>query len=1057
MSYQECIDFIERAMDKDGLSEKDLAAIDKRVSGLMKDLQANNQGQSIEQALMKALNEDAERLQINALLAKRNAVKNQIARVRELSKLRANFGHDYAEGLQGLAGGSMTAAKGGKDSTSARIAAQQGYYGQGLISELEAAGTHRILAGGEFDEPLAHALYELSMEAPDLQKLSKIPGMTREVMDSAKIIGKWQEKTRLDRNEAGAWIGRLEGYIAGRKHDMAQIKQAGREKWTQWMSEHMDWDRSMPDLEIADRGKELNRMYSDFVAGEHLKFQEGPREALPPGFANIGKKASRERVLFFKDAAGEFDYHRLYGGGDSLMSNILGDMDRAGREVAIMRKLGPNAKATFDDIYDSLQKELREKNDEPAREKLKNNKVWIDNYLWPQITGEARIPVDIGFAQASGAVRNIFTMSKLALAPITQLMDNVGVAMAHKNLGGTMLGGMADSLKSWADMARPYMKDDVELMGYMGMMLDHMRGFHSSPYETGMDTTGLIAKATQRVMKWNGMTRIRDKEVVTFMGLTGNRLASRSDVPHAKLEAGLRQILGEYGIGEKEWDIVRSMDKQSWRGNEVFTPEGVRIMAPERVDPLIEDGIKTIYDQEKGMVERHADLRERNLGWLDGRIEAFHSKQAGLKKRINDYLWQKVDKLGELDKTLSIRADLLRAQLEEAEVKTDISSFLLTEKDENRMRVLIDDLKDGLSAEKGAARSDRLIERYGMSRGSKGETLGRRQGIVEMKIASLDKKLAEAEKESAGLVDKRAKEVRSKIADMGVELSRFKLAMQERIDASAERVQQYQDSIGGRIDGMRQAAKQELEDKLRTFFTDQTNTAVLNRDDMTNALLLRGTRPGSKEGEALRHVMMFKSFTATFMRRVLGREVYGHGLEKEPLYKQLFNIVKDGKTDSMSGLANIIAWSTAMGYGVYALKSLAKGRVPQWPDNTEEALSVTKTAIAQGGGLGIYGDFLFWRGKETMGKGSLESFLGPTLGTAEDVWSLTHTDSNNKSAKAAKMAFSVVPNLFYTKAAFDYLIAYRTMEWLNPGSVARMQQNIKKDQGEEFYIQPSGN
>jgi hypothetical protein len=153
---------------------------------------------------------------------------------------------------------------------------------------------------------------------------------------------------------------------------------------------------------------------------------------------------------------------------------------------------------------------------------------------------------------------------------------------------------------------------------------------------------------------------------------------------------------------------------------------------------------------------------------------------------------------------------------------------------------------------------------------------------------------------------------------------------------------------------------------------------------------------------------------------------------------------------------NIITWSSAIGYGVYALKSLAKGRTPQWPENTEEALQVTKTAISQGGGMGIYTDFLFWKGKETMGKGGLESFLGPTVGAAEDVWSFAH-GSGDKSAKAAKLAFSVVPNLFYTKAAFDYLIAYKTMEWLNPGSVARMQQNIQKDQGESFYIQPMGN
>jgi len=46
-------------------------------------------------------------------------------------------------------------------------------------------------------------------------------------------------------------------------------------------------------------------------------------------------------------------------------------------------------------------------------------------------------------------------------------------------------------------------------------------------------------------------------------------------------------------------------------------------------------------------------------------------------------------------------------------------------------------------------------------------------------------------------------------------------------------------------------------------------------------------------------------------------------------------------------------------------------------------------------------------------------------------------------------------NLFYARAAFDYLILYQIQEWLNPGSLRRMEQRIKKENNQEFLLPPS--
>jgi hypothetical protein len=43
-------------------------------------------------------------------------------------------------------------------------------------------------------------------------------------------------------------------------------------------------------------------------------------------------------------------------------------------------------------------------------------------------------------------------------------------------------------------------------------------------------------------------------------------------------------------------------------------------------------------------------------------------------------------------------------------------------------------------------------------------------------------------------------------------------------------------------------------------------------------------------------------------------------------------------------------------------------------------------------------------------------------------------------------------NLFYTRAALDYLIIYRIQEALNPGFLRRMEQRAERDNGQTYWL-----
>lgn len=229
---------------------------------------------------------------------------------------------------------------------------------------------------------------------------------------------------------------------------------------------------------------------------------------------------------------------------------------------------------------------------------------------------------------------------------------------------------------------------------------------------------------------------------------------------------------------------------------------------------------------------------------------------------------------------------------------------------------------------------------------------------------------------------------------------------------------------------------------LRQYVVDRAYQAVIEPDAGTRAAFTRhGTRPGTFQGELLRFVMQFKGYPVAFARQVLGREIYGRGA-------QAFG------EGSVLGLAQIIAATTVMGYGAMAAKDALKGKKPRDPSDYKTILA----AMVQGGGAGIYGDFLFGEFNR-FGRSPLESLAGPVAGTGEEVvqmWAkLIRGEADG--GQALRMAFNNTPylNLFYARPVLDYAILYNMQEAVSPGTLRRLERNAKKTQGQEYWLPPS--
>lgn len=155
-------------------------------------------------------------------------------------------------------------------------------------------------------------------------------------------------------------------------------------------------------------------------------------------------------------------------------------------------------------------------------------------------------------------------------------------------------------------------------------------------------------------------------------------------------------------------------------------------------------------------------------------------------------------------------------------------------------------------------------------------------------------------------------------------------------------------------------------EKFQNMVISEMDFAVPTPDARVRAITSGGLDRGSPGGEMWRSAMMFKSFPITMITTHLYRAM------------------------NQDGFANKLAYAGILGmggmvFGGIALqaKDIARGREPR--EITPEFMGA---AFAQGGGLGIFGDFLF-SDVNRFGGGIASTLLGPTAEMADKTIGLT--------------------------------------------------------------------
>ena len=243
------------------------------------------------------------------------------------------------------------------------------------------------------------------------------------------------------------------------------------------------------------------------------------------------------------------------------------------------------------------------------------------------------------------------------------------------------------------------------------------------------------------------------------------------------------------------------------------------------------------------------------------------------------------------------------------------------------------------------------------------------------------------------------------------------------------------------------ATREYLTTRLMTWLVNETNFAVPTSSAKGRITLAGSSQPGTLKGEVVNSMLMYKNFPITLGMTHLARGFQQVGLKGKAKY-----------------LVPMIAGGTVMGAFAYELKQIAAGKNPTKPEDM--GVRYWLNAMVYGGGLGIFGDFLFQDTNRYGGSlsktltGPVISFLGDLINlTVGNVAQLASGEKTNAGKELAAFIQRYTPgtNLWYTRLVVERIIFDTLEKLLNPNYTSdtrRKVNQLKSRTGQDYWWSP---
>ena len=1046
-SLSECTILV--AKEFEGLDPADLDVFTK-------ELEAKRQGLSpgafkdIIEAMASAQTIDMQRLKHQQL----NNVRAKIALTQFILK---SFPDNPALGLEAAMVGVQRARTG---ALSSAAAGQRALSNKNLTSfayDLERTGFSKEFISGELDRDFAVAIHRMGQQeetgAIDLNIIAK--GLSPKAVEVAKVVRKWNDVALNDANLAGAMIKRDPNYIMRQNHNPLSLRRAARiltngvgensKAWKEFILPLLDTEKTFDGID--DIEDFLQSTYEALASGVHLAHAGSDMSPnVMKRLQSISKRMSQSRLLHFKDGDAFYRYNKKMG-TDRFIEGIYLGLESNANNVALMRKFGPNARNNYESVFELLMKRTK---GEKSKRKLKGAKAQLDRFF-DTLDGSDRVPENVIRAKYASNIRAIQSFSKLGGATISAITD---IEFMASTLRAQDVPWHISYARSFEALFKGKSSEEKkQLISMIGVANDSMRGGIMSRLSAHDSMPGDMSKGLALYFRLNLLTPWTDNARAGFAQVLVNNVGLHSGKTFDDLPTGLAREFDKFGISSDDWDVIRKAQFTDEEGKVFVVPEEIRNSSDVDIDKLIKPevaAIQTAAANKLGEIAKKQGTIQARIAGRVKKFKAMKAKKAERRAKLEKRLSEKVDAH---TTELRLKASKLKTQEEIAQIDSDIAVMISEEKSEAKILDILDAVEEGefsiIPRKEGAphpepqTKTTKAIQRLGVSQRKIAEALGRKRGRVGKQLEDINRKIVNSKSKAKGQLTRQQKADTEFLDAELSEMAEFTVELESEFAKTRIASDEAVKLVDVRIEAARGAKREQLEAKYREYISESVDDGVMTPGIRTQSTLRFGQRPGSTLGIAISFITQFKAFPVGLYQRLVKRELFG----------------KTADGIEFLGLTQMMAGSVLFGYTALALKDLSRGRSIRKPETVKEMWDLTRASLLQGGGLGIYGDFLFGEMRSRYGQTPIATMLGPTAGVVDDIFDMYGKvlDGESAGSDAFNTLINNTPaiNLFYTRMITDYFILHNLREMANPGYLKRLEKRIEKDQAQSYIIAPS--
>lgn len=574
MAWQDCKAVIEAAAGREFTQEEITRLMDAAEIRLTEKMRKGMSKRDATAAVRRDLVEEAT---LEALIARRTTYINRLIWQDLSGAPQGREARTILASLNGVAGGTERGLAAGVYPNYFGI--RDGEFLGPLVAELERAGLLKLIKAGDkaFDRDVARELYRR------LDPEAAAPTGNARAVEAARILGNAQELARLRLNKAGAWIAKIDNYIARQSHDPVKMVRDGLDKWRDYIAQRLDIEKTFGEGATAeDVQRGLGEVYNRLITGFHDTTGNPVMRAFG-GPGSLGKKVSQSRSLIFKDGDAWFDYNALYGQG-KVMDAVIAGMDRAARDTALMEKFGTNPEHMFNRWTAELQGRVGKRGDRAEAQKLGGADL---QGVFRVVNGVSTTPGNHNIAAVGTFVRDLMQLSKLGQVFASAFPDIILSASTLRHNGIPITSAIGRQIEALL----PSGKDRREIAHLLGAGIDNAMGALIHRFRAGDEINGSLSKAVGIFHKLNLLAPWTDamKEGVS-LSLSAN-LAFHSGKSFDALPPLMQSTLKRYGIEGAEWDAARVTSQRAADGRSYILPA-------DMADPKLAGKFRTyIVDQ----------------------------------------------------------------------------------------------------------------------------------------------------------------------------------------------------------------------------------------------------------------------------------------------------------------------------------------------------------------------------------------------------------------------------------------------------------------------------